>query len=51
VPSFPEFTDNFIAWIFPLYFQLPYLAEESSFQQAGSSMVEATSQLVTISKK
>jgi hypothetical protein len=51
VPSFPEFTDNFIAWIFPLYFQLPYLPEGTSFEQAGSSMVEGTSQLVAISKK
>ncbi len=34
------------AWIFPLYFQLPYLREETCFQQAGSSAVEATSQAV-----
>jgi hypothetical protein len=38
-------------WIFPLYFQLPYLREETCFQQAGSSVVEDTSQPVTISKK
>jgi hypothetical protein len=25
------------AWIFPWYFQLPYLPEETCFQQAGSS--------------
>jgi hypothetical protein len=31
------------AWIFPLYFQLPYLPEETCFQQAGSSVVEGTS--------
>jgi hypothetical protein len=49
VPCFPE--DNFIAWIFPLYFQLPYLPEGTCFQQAGSSMVEDTNQLVTISKR
>jgi hypothetical protein len=34
------------AWIFPLYFQLPYLLEETYFQQAGSSAVEVTSQTV-----
>ncbi len=34
------------AWIFPLYFQLPYLPEETCFQQAGSSAVEGTSQAV-----
>ncbi len=34
------------AWIFPLYFQLPYLPEETCFQQAGSSVVEGTSQAV-----
>jgi hypothetical protein len=50
-------------WIFPLYFQLRYLPEESCFQQAGSSLkvpagcsrifwpAEGTSQPVTISKK
>jgi hypothetical protein len=27
-----------------LYFQLPYLPEETYFQQAGSSVVEGTSQ-------
>jgi hypothetical protein len=27
------------AWIFPLYFQLPYLHEGTCFQQAGSSSV------------
>jgi hypothetical protein len=37
------------AWIFPLYFQLPYLPEETCFQQGGSSAVEGTSQ--PISKK
>jgi hypothetical protein len=32
LPSFPEFTEkNFIAWIFPLYFQLPYLPEGNLF--------------------
>jgi hypothetical protein len=30
------------AWIFPLYFQLPYLLEGTCFQQAGSSAVEGT---------
>jgi hypothetical protein len=34
------------AWVFPLYFQLPYLCEETCFQQAGSSGVEGTSQVV-----
>jgi hypothetical protein len=34
------------AWIFPLYFQLPYLPEETCFQQAGSSAVEGTSEAV-----
>jgi hypothetical protein len=34
------------AWIFLLHFQLPYLPEETCFQQAGSSMVEGTSQAV-----
>jgi hypothetical protein len=29
-----------------LYFQLPYLPEETCFQQAGSSEVEGTSQAV-----
>jgi hypothetical protein len=29
---------------FPLYFQLPYLPEETCFHQAGSSVVEGTSQ-------
>jgi hypothetical protein len=29
-----------------LYFQLPYLPEETCFQQAGSSAVEGTSQVV-----
>jgi hypothetical protein len=34
-----------IAWIFPLYFQLPYLPEETCFQQGGGpSVVEGTSQ-------
>jgi len=33
-------------WIFPLYFQLPYLPEETCFQQRGSSAVEGTSQAV-----
>ncbi len=32
------------ASIFPLYFQLPYLPEETCFRQAGSSAVEGTSQ-------
>jgi hypothetical protein len=31
-------------WSFPLYFQLPYLPEETCFQQVGSSAVEGTSQ-------
>jgi hypothetical protein len=31
-------------WIFPLYFQLRYLPEETCFQQGGSSAVERTSQ-------
>jgi len=49
------------AWILPLYFQLPYLPQETCFQQAGSSAAEGTSQAillisgryqpVTISKK
>jgi hypothetical protein len=39
------------AWDFPLYFQLPYLPEETGFQQAGYSAVEGTSQPFTISKK
>jgi len=34
-----------------LYFQLPYLPEETCFQQAGSSAVEGNSQPATISKK
>jgi len=43
-----------------MYFQLPYLPEETCFQQAGSSAVEVsgifgpaegTSQPLTISKK
>ncbi len=33
-------------WIFHLYFQLPYRPEETCFQQAGSSVVEGTSQAV-----
>jgi len=32
-----------LPWIFPLYFQLPYLPEETCFQEAGSSAVERTS--------
>jgi hypothetical protein len=32
------------AWIFPSYFQLHYLPEETCIPQAGSSMVEDTSQ-------
>jgi len=39
------------AWIFTSYFQLPYLPEETCFQQAGSCAVEGTSQPLTISKK
>jgi hypothetical protein len=39
------------AWVFPLDFQLHYMPEETCFQQAGSSVVEGTSQPVTISKK
>jgi hypothetical protein len=35
-----------MAWIFPLYFQLPYLPEETCFQQGGSSAVEGTNQAV-----
>jgi hypothetical protein len=34
------------AWIFPLYFQFPYLLEETCFQQEGSSAVEGTSQAI-----
>jgi hypothetical protein len=34
------------AWVFHLYFQLPYRPEETCFQQAGSSVVEGTSQSV-----
>jgi hypothetical protein len=34
------------AWIFPLHFQLPDLPEETCFQQAGSSVVEGTSQAI-----
>jgi hypothetical protein len=30
------------AWIFPLYFQLTYLPEETCFQQVGSYAVEST---------
>ncbi len=37
------------AWIFPLHFQLPYLPEATCFQQAGSSVVEGTSQAVLVS--
>jgi hypothetical protein len=29
---------------FPLYFQVPYLSEETCFHQGGSSAVEGTSQ-------
>jgi hypothetical protein len=32
------------AWIFPLYFQLHCLHEETCFQQVGSSAVKGTSQ-------
>jgi hypothetical protein len=32
------------AWIFPLYFQLHYLSEETCFQHGGSSAREGTSQ-------
>ncbi len=31
---------------FPLYFQLPYLSEETCFQKEGSSVVEGTSHAV-----
>jgi hypothetical protein len=34
------------AWIFSLYFQFPYLPEETYFQQEGSSAVESTSQAI-----
>jgi len=34
-----------------LYFQLPYLPEETCFRQDGSSAVEGTSRPVTISEK
>jgi hypothetical protein len=34
------------AWIFHLYFQLPYRPEETCFQRAGSYVVEGTSQAV-----
>jgi hypothetical protein len=40
-----------LPWIFPLYFQLPYLPEETCFQEAGSSAVERSSHPLTISKK
>jgi hypothetical protein len=42
--SFPKHKST--VWIFPLYFQLPYLPEETCFQQWGSSPVEGTSQAV-----
>jgi hypothetical protein len=42
--SFPKCKNT--VWIFPLYFQLPYLPEETCFQQWGSSAVECTSQAV-----
>jgi hypothetical protein len=32
-----------LPWIFPLYFQLHYLPEETCLQEAGSSAVERTS--------
>ncbi len=35
-----------IPWIFSSYFKLPYLFEETYFQQAESSAVEGTSQPV-----
>jgi hypothetical protein len=51
-PEFQHFIPvKALAWIFPLYFQLLYLPEETCFQPAGSSGVEVTSQPVTISKK
>jgi hypothetical protein len=37
------------AWVFPLYFQLPYLPEGTCFQQAGSSVVKAISQAILVS--
>ncbi len=43
--SFPKSKNT--VWIFPLYFQLPYLPEETCFQQLGSSAVERTSQAST----
>jgi hypothetical protein len=39
------------ALIFPFDFQLHYMPEETYFQQVGTSVVEGTSQPVTISKK
>jgi len=35
-----------MAWIFPLHFQLPFLLKETYFQQAGSSAMEGTKQVV-----
>jgi hypothetical protein len=32
-----------------LYFQLPYLSEETCFEQTGSSAVEGTNQAVPVS--
>jgi hypothetical protein len=32
------------AWVFPLYFLLPYLPEGTCFQQAGTSVVKGISQ-------
>jgi hypothetical protein len=39
-------TSKALPLILPLYFQLPYLPEETCFQQGGSSAVEGTSQAV-----
>ncbi len=41
----PQIHKALPGFFFPLYFQLPYLREETCFQQAGaSSAVEGTSQ-------
>jgi hypothetical protein len=51
-PEFqPFYTRKALLGFFPLYFQLPYVPEETCLQQGGSSAVEGTSQPVTISTK
>jgi hypothetical protein len=35
-----------IAWSFPLYFLLPYLPEETSFQRVGPSAGEGANQVL-----